>query len=36
MQLTNKPRNLIALILSVPFTSIGAIMSLWIVPGIVP
>lgn len=35
MQLTNKPRNLIALLFTVPVTSIGAIMSLIIVPGIV-
>ena len=35
MQLIDKPRKLIALIFSVPFTSIGAMMSLWIVPGVI-
>ena len=35
MQLTDKSRNLIALLLSVPVTSIGAIILLLIVPGII-
>ena len=35
MQLTYKSRNLVALLLSVPFTSIGAIMALVIAPGMV-
>ncbi len=35
MTLTYKSRSLIALLISVPFTSIGAFMSLWVAPGIV-
>lgn len=33
MQLTHKSSNLIALTLSVPFTSVAATISLWIAPG---
>ena len=33
MQDANKSKNLIALLISVPVTSFGAMMSLWIVPG---
>ncbi|MEM8832320.1 MAG: CPBP family intramembrane glutamate endopeptidase, partial [Cyanobacteria bacterium P01_G01_bin.19] len=33
MQLTQKSSSIIALCLGVPFTSVGAIMTLWIAPG---
>ena len=35
MSLANKSSSAIALLLGVPFTSIGAIMFLWITPGVV-
>ncbi|MBD2420793.1 CPBP family intramembrane metalloprotease [Anabaena cylindrica FACHB-243] len=35
MQLTQRRRSLFALLISVPFTSIGAVMSLLIAPGII-